>query len=81
MSEGNKMELEIKDEKARADIETQIKNMIEKNTAKVLQILRDKNYEVIEPTQKTETEITDTKKRASGEESKTRVIGFSGKAE
>lgn len=79
MSGDKKMELEIKDETARADKETQIRNMIEKNTTKVLQILRKNDYEIIEPSQKSEPEITDTKKRASGEESKTRVIGFSGK--
>ncbi len=80
MSDDDEMELEIRDETARADKETQIENMIEKNTTKVLQILRDKDYEVIEPSQKTEPKkITDTKKKASEEESKSRVIGFSGK--
>ncbi len=80
MSEDKEMELEIKDETARADKETQIENMIEDNTGKVLQVLRDRDYEIIEPSQKTEPEkITGTKKKASQEESKSRVIGFSGK--
>lgn len=80
MSRKDEISLKIKDETVKKDKKTQIEEMIEKNTDKVLKILRDKNYEIIEPNQKTEPEkITAAKKKASKKDSKTRVIGFSGK--
>ncbi|KXA97967.1 hypothetical protein AKJ37_01770 [candidate division MSBL1 archaeon SCGC-AAA259I09] len=76
MSE-KKMDLELKDDTVREDKQTQLEKMVDKNADKIVKILREKNYEIIEPTQKTEPEkITETRKKATG---KTRVIGFSGK--
>lgn len=71
------MELDLKSEEPKPDKQTQLERMIDDNTAQVVDILREKNYEIIEPTQKTEPEkVTSARKEASGE---SKVIGFSGK--
>lgn len=78
MSEGEELELEIKGETPKPDIRTQIEEMIEEDARKVVDILRDKGYEIIEPSKKTELERVSTarKKSSTGE---SQIIGFAGK--
>lgn len=79
MNKNEEMDLEIKSESPKPDKQKQLEEIIEKNTDKVVDILRKRDYEVIEPSQKAEpAEVSQIRKKSS-KEGKTRVIGFSGK--
>ncbi|KXA94145.1 hypothetical protein AKJ65_05275 [candidate division MSBL1 archaeon SCGC-AAA259E19] len=78
MSEDDTLELEIKDETPKPDSRTQLEEMLEENTERVVNILRDRGYEIIEPSQKSELDkVSETRQKSSFEESQ--VIGFAGK--
>lgn len=77
MSE-EEIELTLKDESVRPKKQAQLERMVEDNVEKIVEILREKDYDVIEPVQKRETEEI-TKRRKKATEGKTKVIGFGGK--
>ncbi len=76
MSGEDKMELEIKDETPQP--KNKLEETVKENINKVVDILREENYEIIEPSQKSAVEesIERTERSESGTK---RIIGFSGK--
>lgn len=77
MSGKDKMELEIEDESPRPKKGKKLEETVKENVDKVVDILREENYEVVEPTQKSTVE--EPVEGAEISESETRIIGFSGK--
>lgn len=77
MSPKKTMELELKEDTPKPKREEKLREIVNKNPDKIIELLREKDYEVLEPTKSTAQKVEEKPKTGAREE--TKVIGFAGK--